>query len=139
MSSPPCLSSVATRLQSQKGACSTESCVWRLWMPTAPRSTARFASTTSSLPMCPSLLTTMVRYVLSCSSKSAGVGSRRPINISLSLCYRNTITLPVTALLFLLCRLCYQLSVESLNSILSSVFSGGCPLYKNTHAHTHTQ
>lgn len=84
MSSPLCLLSVAMRLRSQKGVCLTESCAWRPWMPTAPRSTARFASMTSSLPMCPSPLITTVRYVLSC-AKSKAVGLKETYSF-LSLC-----------------------------------------------------
>lgn len=121
-SSPPCSWSVATRPLSQKGVCLTESCVWRHWMPTAPRSTARFASMTSSLPMCPSLLTTTVRYVLSRSSKSTGVGLA-DLLIFVFLCYRNTIFPARRRIIFPFCCLHYLPCVESFSSISSSVFN----------------
>lgn len=88
MSSPLCSLSIATKLQSQKAVSLTELCVWRLWMLTAPHSTARFASMTSSLPMCPLLLTTMVRYAWSCSSSSKRVLHCRSISIYLSMLQR---------------------------------------------------
>lgn len=123
MSSPLCSLSIATRRQSQKGVCLTESCVWRLWMLTAPRSTARSASMTSSLLMCPSLSTTMVRYALSCSSKSACVGLT-DLLMFVCLCYRNTISPPVNILLsaYAVCYICFVwpwLQKESLYSIFN--------------------
>lgn len=136
MSSPLCSSSVAMRLQSQKGVCLTESCVWRLWMPTAPRSTARFASMTSSLPMCPSLLTTMVRYVLSCSSELKGVGLSDLLIFCLSLAteiqyphqspYYSPVMLSALSALCRTTKFNIQFSIQLLSS--------GCPQYmKNTH------
>lgn len=133
MSSPPCSLSVATRLRSQKGVSLTELCVWRLWMPTAPHSTARFASMTSSLPMCPSLLTTMVRYVLPRSSKSKGVGLA-DLLIFVFPCYRNTISPPATVLFsfYAICTIC---SAKSQYSVQYSPPNSGCPQYmKNTHS-----